>query len=56
MSQSKEAMKRIYASLMLAELAWRDDLEAEKLAIGKSILRNQFQRQAQRVRRVLFGP
>ena len=36
MSQSKEAMKRIYASLMLAELAWRDDLEAEKPAMAKT--------------------
>lgn len=36
MSQSKEAMKRIYASLMLAEMAWRDDLEVKKTAMAKS--------------------
>lgn len=36
MSQSKEAMKRIYASLLLAELAWRDDLEEEKATDQKT--------------------
>ena len=29
MSDKHEAMKRRYAALMLAELAWRDDLASE---------------------------